>query len=97
MSWTSFGDAVCDSCGDVRIGDPDRHQAIQVIRAAGWHHSAGHTIGGVAYEAILCKACVKEEHKRTKKVRFVEAQEEELPLDWGQRRNDEPGAGYTSR
>lgn len=81
MSWTDSGDAVCDSCGQTRIGHADRDQAVQVIRAAGWHHATGLTYGGIAYEAILCKSCVREEHKRAKRAAPV-AQEEELPLKW---------------
>jgi len=82
MAWMLCGDAVCDSCGAVRLGHMDRHRAIQILRAAGWHHFDGNTIGGVPHEAILCKACVKEERKRPKTIAAL-AQEEQLPIDWG--------------
>lgn len=97
MGWSSFGDAVCDSCGDVRPGDPDRHKAIQIIRAAGWHHAIGETIGGQPYEHILCKEDACGEHKRPKRILHVD-QEEVLPIDWeSTRRTHEPGSGVTSR
>lgn len=79
------------------MGDPvNRHRAIQVIRAAGWHHSIGRTIGNVPYEAILCRACVKEEYKRPKKTLLVD-QEESLPIEWDKWRKDESGPGGHSR
>jgi len=82
MGWMLYGDAVCDSCGAVRLGHADRHRAIQILRAAGWHHFCGETIGGKPHEAILCKACVKEEHKRPKATPAL-AQDEQLAIDWG--------------
>lgn len=95
MSWTSFGDAVCDSCGESRIGNPDRHLAIQIIRAGGWHHSAGFTIGGDPYEQILCKECARGEHKRPERTLSV-AQEEQLPIDWtGAQQHDSGSGGYS--
>lgn len=96
MSWTSLGDAVCDSCGEMRTGHCDRHQAIQIIRAGSWHHSIGTTIGGVPYEQILCKECARGEHKRPRKTLLID-QEETLPFDWEQWRNSDTGTGYTSR
>lgn len=82
MVWSSNGDAVCDSCGKVKLCHHDRRQAVQVLRAAGWHHFSGETIGGQPHEAILCKTCVKEEHKRPK-AQAVAPQGEQLQIDWG--------------
>lgn len=82
MGWTSLGDAFCDTCGAVKVGSLDRHEAIQRLRAAGWHHFNGETIGGQPHEAILCKTCVKEEHKRPK-AQAVVPQGEQLQIDWG--------------
>lgn len=97
MSWTSLGDAVCDSCGDARIGNIDRDAAIQLIRAGGWHHATGTTIGGVPYEVILCKTCAHEERKRPRATANLQGQEQ-LPIDWEQWRiNGSAGSGYTSR
>lgn len=97
MGWTSLGDAVCDSCGEMRLGDPDRHTAIQRIRAAGWHHSQGVTLGGQPYEQILCKEDAKGERKRPQRTLHVQ-QEETLPIDWeGIGSKHEPGSGFTSR
>lgn len=96
MSWTSFGDAVCDSCGEMRVGHSDRHQAIQIIRAGSWHHSIGVTIGGAPYEQILCKECARGEYRRPNRTLSV-AQEEQLPIDWEQWRTHGSGSGGYSR
>lgn len=96
MSWTSLGDAICDSCSEARIGHADRATAIQMIRAGGWHHAVGVTIGGVPYEAILCKTCARDERKRPRTAKPL-ADEQALPMDWEQWRIDGSGTGYTSR
>jgi hypothetical protein len=96
MTWTSHGDAVCDSCGEMRMGHLDRHYAIQMLRAAGWHHAIGVTIGGVRYEVILCTPCVKDEHKRPKRTIQLD-QEETLPIDWERLKIYESGPGGHSR
>ena len=89
MGWTALGDAVCDSCPAERIGHPNRHEAIQRIRAGGWHHMAGTTIGGAPFESILCRSCVKDEHRRPRSTATIE--NEELPLDWAVERKVERG------
>jgi hypothetical protein len=97
MAWDERGDAVCDSCGQTRMGHHIRPAAIQMIRAGGWHHALGHTIGGEPYEAILCKGCVREEHKRPKKITPMDMTGEELPLPWEEWRIVEHGPGSQSR
>lgn len=75
-----LGDAQCDSCGAIRVGNFDRAVAIEMIRAGGWHHMVGNTIGGVPFESILCKRCGHDEHKRPRSTVVIE--QEALPLDW---------------
>lgn len=94
MSWTSLGDAVCDTCGEARLGHLDRVKAVQMIRAGGWHHAVGITIGGLPYEATLCRTCAHEERKRPR-VTVILDNQEQLPIDWEQWRIDGTGSGHT--
>lgn len=78
------------------MGHAQREAAIQIIRAGGWHHALGQTMGGTPYEAILCKRCAREEHKRPPKKPPLE-QDETLPLNWEEWRHIERGEGFQSR
>jgi hypothetical protein len=95
MPWTPQGDAVCDTCGVVRAADGDRHHAIQIIRAGGWHHAAGKTLGGADFEAILCARCARDERRRTRQLPLP--QQEALPFDWENWRHTPDGQGFQSR
>jgi hypothetical protein len=72
MPWLPDGCATCDTCGKLRIGLHERKAAIQAMRAGGWHHSKGLTIGGVPYEVILCPGCAKDERKRQRNIVVVD-------------------------
>jgi hypothetical protein len=74
--WNSKGDGVCDTCG--KVGP----SGVEVLRALGWHHGAGQTIGGGAYEALLCPVCAKDEKRR--KVNKPSIEQDALPFDWNQ-------------
>lgn len=95
MGWTSLGDAVCDSCPAERVGSLNRQSAIQMIRAGGWHHMIGSTIGGVPFEAILCPRCARDERKRPRTTVVID--QDALPFDWEEFRKVERGEGFQSR
>jgi hypothetical protein len=95
MGWLPLGDAACDTCGKQRVGSFDRTKAIQMLRAGGWHHMAGLTIGGVPFESILCRVCGHDEHRRPRT--SAVAQQEELPLDWEEGRTVVGAQGVQSR
>lgn len=80
MPWLPNGDASCDTCALVRLCVADRHLAIQMMRAGGWRHMQGITLGGRTFETILCPGCTREEKKRKRTKDTVE--QEELPLDF---------------
>lgn len=95
MSWLPAGYVGCDTCGAQRVGVEDRDATIQMIRAAGWRHMKGTTIGGQDFETILCPGCAKEERRRPRK--SVDPQEETLPLDFEEMRIVVGKQGYSSR
>lgn len=96
MPWDSKGDARCDTCGFWRCGHWDKAIAIQMLRAAGWHHMEGSTLGGQPFEHILCALCGREEHKRPRTAGGIE--QEQLPLDWeGEQGGRRQGKGIQSR
>lgn len=66
VQWDNNGDTRCNSCGKQGYGDKDRHKAVQRLRAAGWHHAQGVTLGGRNFEEILCPGCAKDGYKRTR-------------------------------
>lgn len=74
--WDTKGNGICQTCG--RKGPAN----IQTLRALGWHHGAGVTIGGSGYEALLCPNCAKDE-KRRKTTRST-LEQDQLPIDWTQ-------------
>ena len=76
MSWDPTGAGVCDTC---RREGPHN---VQVLRALGWHHSSGETMGGQPYEALLCPSCAKDEHRRKRTPQLID--QDALPFDWGQ-------------
>lgn len=93
--WDSKGNAVCH-CGKVFIGATAKAATIQMLRARGWHHSAGVTQAGADYEALLCPSCARDEHR---KVRAAPAamDQDDLPLDWEGLRVQAKGSGFASR
>lgn len=78
MGWLPSGDGVCDSCPQLGAGTGDQHSTIQRLRAAGWHHAAGQTLGGQSYEALLCPGCAREQ-KRRKQIKFS-FEQQSLPM-----------------
>lgn len=92
--WDAKNNAIC-ACGRVGPGHERRDVAIQYLLGLGWHHSAGTTIGGQQYEAVLCPACAKDERKR--KVKKFSFDEEALPLDWAACKPEVTGEGFSSR
>lgn len=84
MGWLPKGDAQCDTCPSIRTCVADRNLAIQMMRAGGWRHMQGKTLGGQDFETILCPDCAKQEKKRVRSK--GEAVQEALPLDWEQGR-----------
>lgn len=60
MTWDAKGTAHCDSCRAFKEVDGDTNR----LRALGWHHSKGTTVGGADYEGILCPLCARNERKR---------------------------------
>lgn len=51
-----------------------------MLRAGGWRHMQGETLGGEPFETILCPDCAKGEYRRTRTK--AEGVQEELPLTW---------------
>ena len=78
--WDTRGNAICQSCKTMLNAGPNRQKAIQFLRAAGWHHSKGVTIGGDSYEALLCPHCAHDEKRR--KIVRPSIEQDGLPLDW---------------
>lgn len=95
MGWTPKGDAACDTCGTVRMCIGNRHQAIQMMRVAGWRHMKGETLGGQEFETILCRDCASNEHRRVRTKSPLE--QDELPLQWDTERKSVGGQGISSR
>ena|SRR5688572_7620551 len=60
MTWDAKGTAHCDSCAEFKEVNGD----VNTLRALRWHHSKGTTVGGQAYEGILCPQCARNERKR---------------------------------
>ena len=73
--WDAKGNGLC-GCGKT---GPD---SVQVLRALGWHYGCGVTIGGAAYEVLLCPACAKDEKRRV--VTKSTLPQDEIPFDWEQ-------------
>lgn len=80
MGWLPRSYAACDTCGFERVVLEDRDAAIQLLRAGGWHHMRGKTLGGQEFETILCRKCAKDERRRTRVKEEVE--QDALPLNW---------------
>lgn len=80
MGWLPKGYAACDTCGIARAVVSDREASIQLLRAGGWRHMAGRTLGGQDFETILCAGCTKDEHRRSRTK--PSEQEDTLPIDW---------------
>ena len=74
--WDCKGNGICQTCG--RKGP----SCVDSLRALGWHHGKGVTMGGDPYEVLLCPRCAKDEKRRM--VSRTTLEQEELPLDWGQ-------------
>lgn len=91
MSWLANGNAACDTCGSERICVEDRHLAIQMMRVSGWRHMIGKTLGGQEFETILCRGCVHDEKRHSRKKR--EPDQDALPLDWEKGRRIERKQG----
>lgn len=92
--WDDRGNAVC-ACGRVGSGHVRRDVAVEYLRVLGWRHSAGVTIGGERYEAILCPECAQGE--KVRRVSRSTIVDEELPLDWEACRPQGHGEGVSSR
>lgn len=96
MGWLMpLGHVGCDSCGATRWTCDDEQQAIQMLRAGGWRHMAGKTLGGQEFETILCPGCVKDERKRSRGKKEIE--QDTLPLDFEKGRIVVGGQGISSR
>lgn len=95
MAWRPDGDAACDSCKAIRVGAATKQATIQMMRAAGWRHMCGKTLGGQEFETILCPKCAKDEKRRARKTE--EAEQDVLPLDWEEVRIVVGGQGVSSR
>lgn len=57
-----------------------RDQTIQLIRAAGWHYWEGETMGGGRSQMTLCRTCVHDEKRMSRKQ--IEIEQDSLPLSW---------------
>lgn len=95
MGWLASGDAACDTCATVRICVSERAKAIQMMRAGGWRHMEGKTLGGQDFETILCPGCTRDERRRTRTKADVE--QDALPLDWEEGRAVVGKQGFQSR
>jgi hypothetical protein len=95
VGWLPKGDAACDNCAKVRFCTHDRRQAIQMMRAGGWRHMAGTTLGGEPFETILCPECTKGETRTTRTK--VELEQDVLPLDFEAGREIIGRQGFSSR
>lgn len=97
MGWDAFGNGICDTCGTCsHVSSPDRGTAVEVMRAMGWHHSKGITIGGDQYEALLCPHCGRDEHRKTRP-KTPPIEQDGFDLDWEQYRAGVTGNGFQSR
>lgn len=94
MPWLLCGDATCDTCGHVRVAACTQGDTIEMMRAAGWAHMKGTTLGGQEFETILCPACRRDEKRRTRVK--AEMDQEALPLNWEEGRVI-GGQGVSSR
>lgn len=94
MAWDAHNNGLCDSCGRKGPGHDSRRIAVEYLRALGWHHSHGRTIGGDEYDAILCPQCAKNE--KQKKLTKSTLDDEPLPLNWEEFRPEARGPGYQS-
>lgn len=94
MGWLPDGCATCDTCGKLRIGPHEREQAIQMMRAAGWHHWVGVTLGGVGQEVILCPQCAKDEKKRPRSTVIIE---QDSLFEWKELQDFGKSQGIQSR
>lgn len=74
--WDGKGSGLCQTCGG---SGPDN---VEVLRALGWHYGNGVTMGGAAYEVLLCPRCAKDEKRRT--VNRAAIEQDALPIDWDQ-------------
>lgn len=79
--WDDKGNARCH-CGSTWPAAATRDVTVQMLRARGWHHSAGKTLGGDDYEALLCPTCVKGEKKRRTTPSGSGLDQDALPINW---------------
>lgn len=79
--WDDQGNAHCH-CGAKRPAAATREGTLQTLRAQGWHHSAGKTLSGNDYEALLCPACAKDEKKRRVTKPDPGLDQDALPINW---------------
>lgn len=95
MPWLPSGDASCDTCPVIRYCPEDRALAIQMMRAGGWRHMAGMTLGGEEFETILCPGCTRGEKRKTRTKETLE--QDALPLDFESGRKIIGRQGFSSR
>lgn len=87
--WDAKGNGICQTCD--RTGPSD----VQVLRALGWHHGAGVTIGGQDYEALLCPNCAKDVKRKV--IIKSTMKQDQLPIDWGHYRQQPKSQGGHTR
>lgn len=73
----------------------DRNTAIQMMRAGGWRHMRGQTLGGQQFETILCPTCIKDTKRKSRAK--TETVQDALPLNWEEGRKVVGGQGVSSR
>lgn len=95
MGWAADNSGFCDTCGKTGPGHRDHQVAVQMLRALGWHHGEGVTMGGQRYEALLCTGCARDEHRRKRSIQQVE--QDAFPIDWDTCRVVERGQGSQTR
>ena len=96
MGWMVKQDcAVCDGCGATRGVTGDREESVQLLRAGGWRHLKGKTLGDEDFETILCPGCVKDQRRRSRDKTQVE--QDTLPLDFEEGRIVVGRQGVSSR
>ena len=74
--WDGKGNGFCQGPGCSKQGPGD----VEILRALGWHHGSGVTIGGDPYEALLCPHCAKDTQRRV--VTRSTLEQDQLPIEW---------------
>lgn len=68
---------------------------MEILRALGWHYGKGVTIGGDAYEALLCPHCAKDTTRRVVVKSTLE--QDQLPIEWAAYRQQPKSQGGHTR